>query len=147
MASRTNRSSGSAAAQKLAQAIDDAADGSVVCAYLFGSFARDRAHRESDVDVGLLFAWGERPSKAERFEAALLLAGRLEAAVGRRVDLVVLNDAPPLLAREIVNRGERILCADPEADHVFVRDVQLRAADLAPFLERARRVKLSRLAG
>ena len=147
MASRANRSSGSAAAQKLAQAIDGAADGSVACAYLFGSFARDRAHRESDVDVGLLFVWGERPSKAERFEAALLLAGRLEAAVGRRVDLVVLNDAPPLLAREIVNRGERILCADPEADHVFVRDVQLRAADLAPFLERARRVKLSRLTG
>jgi hypothetical protein len=63
------------------------------------------------------------------------------------VDLVVLNDAPPLLAREVVQRGERILCANPEADHAFVRDVQLRAADLAPFLERARRVKLSRLTG
>jgi hypothetical protein len=147
MASRTNRSVGSTTAQKLAQAIAASADRSVVSVYLFGSLARGRAHRESDVDVGLLFAWGGRPSKRERFEAALLLAGRLEAAVGRRVDLVVLNDAPPLLAREVVQRGERILCADPEADHAFVRDVQLRAADLAPFLARARRVKLSRLTG
>jgi hypothetical protein len=54
------------------------------------------------------------------------------------VDLVVLNDAPPLLARRIVLEGLRVHCADGEAEHAFRRDVQLRAADLAPFLQRAR---------
>jgi hypothetical protein len=43
-------------------------------------------------------------------------------------------------------RGRRLLCVDAEADHAFVRDVQLRAADLEPFLRRTRRLKLQALA-
>lgn len=88
----------------------------------------------------------ELPSRRERFEVALRLVGPIESALGRRADVVVLNDAPPLLASEIVTLGRRILCQDTEADHAFARDAQLRAADVAPFLERARRVKLSVLA-
>lgn len=53
---------------------------------------------------------------------------------------------PPHLGRGIVTLGQRLFCADPEADHAYVRDVQLRAADLEPFLRRTRRVKLSALA-
>jgi hypothetical protein len=60
----------------------------------------------------------------------------------RAVDVVVLNDAPPQFGRRIVTCGLRVVCADPEADHAFVRDVQLRAADLEPFLRRMRRLKL-----
>lgn len=36
-------------------------------------------------------------------------------------------------------------CRDAEADHGFVRDAQLRAADLVPFLQRMRRIKLETL--
>jgi len=147
MASGTERQHpDSSPARQLAEAITGAARDGLVSAYLFGSLERLDAHRESDVDVGVLFSWGELPSRRDRFETALLLAGPIESALGRRADVVVLNDAPPLLAREIVTRGRRVLCADDEADHAFVRDIQLRAADVAPFLERARRVKLSDLA-
>jgi hypothetical protein len=59
---------------------------------------------------------------------------------------VVLNDAPPSFGRHIVTRGRRVSCADPEADDAFRRDVQLRAADLEPFLRRMRRLKLEALA-
>lgn len=119
----------------------------VVSAYLFGSHARGRAHRESDVDVGVLLAWGAYPSSRERFQAQLTLVGRLASVLETdRVDLVVLNDAPPHLGRTIVTLGQRIFCSDREADHAYVRDVQLRAADLEPFLRRARRLKLSAIA-
>jgi hypothetical protein len=60
------------------------------------------------------------------------------AAIGREVDLVVLNAAPPLRGRRIV-RGVRVHCASPELDHAFQRDVQLRAADLEPFIQAMRR--------
>lgn len=146
MTTRAQHQPDASLASKLAAALRAAAHEGLLSAYLFGSVARGEAHRESDVDVGVLFDRGRHPAKRDRFEAGLLLAGRLEGALGRRVDLVVLNDAPPLLAREVVTRGERIVCTDPEADHAFVRDAQLRAADLAPFLARARRVKLSVLA-
>jgi hypothetical protein len=59
--------------------------------------------------------------------------------------VVVLNDAPPLLGRRIVIKGRRVFCADAEADHAFVRDVQLRAADLEPFLRRMGQLKLDAL--
>ncbi|CAN5724217.1 hypothetical protein BH23CHL8_BH23CHL8_00190 [soil metagenome] len=57
--------------------------------------------------------------------------------------MVILNDAPPLLARRIVRAGRRVFCRDGGADHAFVRDVQILAADLEPFLRRAREVKLA----
>jgi hypothetical protein len=60
---------------------------------------------------------------------------------------VILNDVAPGLGRHIVSRGLRILLRDGEADHTFVRDVQLRAADLDPFLRRFRSIKLDALAG
>jgi predicted nucleotidyltransferase len=119
----------------------------VVSLYLFGSHAEGRAHRESDVDLGVLLDRGALPGARDRFDAALLLSTRLQAALGgRQVDLVVLNDAPPGLGRAIVSRGRRLVCTDEEADHAFVRDVQLRAADLEPFLRRTRRLKLESLA-
>jgi len=118
----------------------------VVSAYLFGSHAEGRAHRESDVDVGVLLDRRALPSARDRFEAGLRLSSRLQSSLGTRsVDLVVLNDAPPGLGRHVV-RGRRLLCVDAEADHAFVRDVQLRAADLEPFLRRTRRLKLQALA-
>lgn len=110
----------------------------VVAVYLFGSVAEGRAHRESDVDLAVLFAWTSHPSAEGRFDAGIRLAGAVQGKLGRMVDLVVLNDAPPLLGRHAVTRGRRILCRDARADHDYVRDVQLRAADLAPWLARMR---------
>lgn len=120
--------------------------GGVVSAYLFGSHAEERAHRESDVDVGVLLDWTRFPAADARFEARIDLGSELiHATRTNEVDVVILNDAPPLLGRAIITHGIRIHCSDPEADHAFVRDVQLRAADLAPFLERMRRIKLEAL--
>jgi nucleotidyltransferase-like protein len=85
----------------------DTDDLGVVSVYVFGSEAEGRAHRDSDLDVG------------------------------------VLNDAPPHLARAIVSRGIRVFCRDVTTDHAFVRTSLLRAADLEPFLRRTRRIKLA----
>jgi predicted nucleotidyltransferase len=76
-----------------------------VSAYLFGSEARGHAHRDSDVDVGVLLDWHVHPRAADRFEVRLRLIGCLQAAVGREVDIVILNDAPPQLVRHIMIDG------------------------------------------
>jgi predicted nucleotidyltransferase len=115
----------------------------IVAAYLFGSEAEGHPHEESDVDVGVLLDRRSYPGARERFVQRLILASRLAgAAGGRRIDLVILNDAPPQFARRIVTAGRQLLCTDAEADHAFVRDIQLRAADLEPFLRRMRQIKL-----
>ncbi len=131
---------------RLSAALDEAVAEGIVSAYLFGSHAEARAHRESDVDVGVLLDRRALPGARDRFEAGLRLSSRLQSALGTRsVDLVVLNDAPPGLGRH-VTRGRRLVCVDAATDLAFVRDVQLRAADLEPFLRRTRRIKLQALA-
>ncbi len=119
----------------------------IVSAYLFGSEAGGHPHRESDVDVGVLLSRSAHPTARGRFDQRVLLATRLASALrGRPVDVVILNDAPPGIGRRIVTAGTRLLCNDPAADHAFVRDVQLRAADLEPFLRRMRGIKLRAIA-
>lgn len=127
--------------------LEEARPEGLVAVYLFGSHARGAAHRESDVDLGLLLDWEAYPSRAARFERRVQLISALGHAAGRNdVDAVVLNDGPPHLARRIVTEGDRLLCWDPDAERAFLRDVQLRAADLDPFLRRMRQIKLRALA-
>lgn len=118
-----------------------------ISVYLFGSHVEHRAHRESDVDVGVLLDRAAFPSDAARFDERVRLSAQLGAELGAPlVDVVVLNDVPPGLASRVVTRGLSVYCSSPEADHAFRRDVQLRAADLEPFLKRMRRLKLAALA-
>jgi predicted nucleotidyltransferase len=112
----------------------------VVVAYLYGSHAEGRAHRESDIDVAVLLDRTRCPSADDRFRVRIDLGAELIAALHfNDIDLVVLNDAPPLFARHVVCSGTVVHCANPDAEHAYRRDVQLRAADLAPFIERGRR--------
>lgn len=115
----------------------------VVSVYLFGSHPAGRPHRESDVDLGVLLDRRVYATARERAEAALQLSALVaRAARVARVDVIVLNDAPPLFARRIVSEGGRVACSDVELDRAFVRAVRSRAADLAPFLRRMARLKL-----
>jgi predicted nucleotidyltransferase len=118
----------------------------IVSVYLFGSMAGGTAHRESDVDLGVLVDWSIYPTSRDRFELRLKLITLLQSALEPTVDLVILNDVPPTLGRAIVTSGERLFCLNEAADHAWVRDVQLRAADLELFLRRMRRIKLEALA-
>ena len=139
------RRAGTDVAGTIAAVLESGAVSGVVSAYLFGSEAQGRAHRESDVDVGVVLRYDEHPTTRDRFETRLRLHTELGAALRREVDVIVLNDAPPLLARRVVLSGYRVFCGDADGDHGFVRDVQLRAADVEPFIRRTRRAKLSAL--
>lgn len=67
-------------------------------AVLFGSTARGQARPKSDVDLGILLD-PYSPELRFRVEAEL---GR---AAGRPVDVILLDDAPPLLRFEIAREG------------------------------------------
>lgn len=132
---------------KLERAVRRESSDGIVSAYLFGSRAEGRSHRESDVDLAVLLRFEAFPTPRARFEERIRLTSSLSAALGGiAADVVILNDCPPGFARRIVTEGERLHCSDREADHAFVRDIQLRAADLVPFLNRMRRLKLEAIA-
>jgi len=119
----------------------------LVSVYVFGSHAAGRPHRESDIDLGVLLDRRVHPSKEARFRERVRFSAWAVGVLHRNaVDVVVLNDAPPHLGRHIVTSGCRVVSLDAEADHAYLRDVQLQAADLTPFLDRMRRIKLDALA-
>ena len=132
---------------RLVTAARDAVPAGLVSLYLFGSHVEGRAHRESDVDIGVLLDRRAFPTASARFDARLALSGRLSAAGERRLaDVVVLNDAPPHLVRRVMLDGQRLFCADEELDHATRRTALSRAADLEPFLRRMRSITLAALA-
>lgn len=118
----------------------------LVSVRLFGSHARGRAHRESDVDVGVVFDREVLPSRAERTRAAAELASELIGLLHENdVQVISLVDAPPELAAKALLEGERVHCGDAESDRAFVRNALLRHADVVPFLRRTRKTKLQAL--
>jgi predicted nucleotidyltransferase len=126
---------------------EDHPDLGVASAYLFGSHAEGRDHRESDVDVGVLLQKDRYPTPRDRFDMRVLLSSELISVVHcNEVDVVILNDAPPLLGRKIVYDGIRLFLGDPKADYDYGRDVQILAADLEPWLQRLRKLRLEALA-
>jgi uncharacterized protein len=121
---------------QIRRALDDAPD--VCLAVIFGSAARGRMGPDSDVDVAVSFR-----DDAERSAPALAVA--LERAVGRTVDLVSLDAAPPLLRFEIARDG--VVCVE-RAPHAWA-DFRARAMidwwDWAPTARMMHRVMAERL--
>lgn len=84
----------------------------VAAAYLFGSQARGRPGPLSDVDLAV---WASPDLDArQRFDLRLRLIGAVERVLdGQSVDLVVLDDASPLLRHRAWRDGELLLDRDP----------------------------------
>jgi uncharacterized protein len=79
----------------------------VVSVYLFGSSARGRKTKESDIDIAVLVdESGPKKTDLERFRKEYY-----EASPGFSlgpVDIVILNTAPPFLKYQVLKKG-RIL--------------------------------------
>jgi predicted nucleotidyltransferase len=87
----------------------------IVAAYLYGSNVTGRPNRHSDVDIGVVLR--ERRGHlavAPGTTYEVDLANALGAAIGHdAVEVVILNEAPPLLAWEAVRHGERLFARAP----------------------------------
>jgi len=94
-------------------------------AFLFGSWARGRQRPDSDLDVAVLVEPGTTDAGS--------LWGQLERLVDRDVDLVILNDASPLLAWEAL-QGERLLVRDRGEFLDYMLRVSDEAEDFREFV-------------
>jgi uncharacterized protein len=107
-------------------------------AVVFGSVASRRACAGSDLDVGLLVAGGAEdvwPAAAE----ALRRASR------RRIDLVDLRRAPPLLRFEVARSGTVLLERDPGAWVDFKARAMIDWWDWAPTARMIHAAAIARL--
>jgi predicted nucleotidyltransferase len=116
-------------------------DQPVVCAYLFGSQAKRTAGPLSDVDIAIYF--DEAVAREEYFELRLEVLGELiDSLRTDDVDLIVLNDAPPLLAHRVLKEGQLLFSADERRRvELEVRTV-LGYLDWKPYVEKYTRETL-----
>lgn len=91
-------------------------DPDAMFAYLFGSHTKGTAHPRSDVDVAVFFfvigsgSEGDKAAVDKQIELGL----RLERALGKPVDVVVLNRASIDMRQNVLVHGELLFCKDPE---------------------------------
>ena len=88
----------------------------VLAAILFGSAAAGRMRPESDLDLALLFAHEHVPDVFMALDMRVIL----EQHAKRDVDLIVLNDASPIIAFQAVKYGQVISCCDQRAYQSYV---------------------------
>ena len=87
----------------------------VILAYLFGSQVKGTANRESDIDIAVLLS--DQVPQAEYGAWLVKLNTDLIGVFQQdRIDVALLNCAPPLLAFRVVRDGVPIY--DPHDQHV-----------------------------
>ena len=83
----------------------------VELAYLFGSAAKDKAGVLSDIDIGVYIS--NRITKAQRDQKRIELIAKLTTILkNNSVDLLIINDTPPVLNFEIIKPNVPILIKD-----------------------------------
>lgn len=95
----------------------------VVAAIVFGSAARGEARPDSDIDVGVLLT---RDAARQGVNRSQLIADIMGLLGQNNVDVVILNEASPLLLHRVIRDGHVVHTADSEALAEFtIRAIQL----------------------
>lgn len=100
----------------------------VALAYLFGSYAHDEAGAASDIDIAIFLDCNGKELYSSYRESML---GVQEALGTERFDLLLLNDAPPVLQFEAISRGQLIYSRDEQVLNTFEMSVIRKFQDTA----------------
>ena len=111
----------------------------IASAWLFGSVARGTEGPESDVDVAILDAGVTKAST----DHLLDLAAELEAALGRPVQIVRLENAPPDLVHRVLRDGVLLLDRDSAQRIRFEVRARNLYFDMRPIWLEYRRLRAS----
>ena len=134
------------ASERLVETIREALAGrpELLEAYLFGSRARGDARSGSDTDVAVFL---DPVAVKDLTGYAAALAAELIASLrDNRVDLVVLNTAPPLLYHRVLRDGIRVLSRDLRATTTREGRALSRYCDYLPFVRKIDSVHAARMA-
>jgi len=112
----------------------------VMAGYIFGSVASGRARPNSDIDIAVLVDSSIQFRNLLKYRLGIM--ADLGSALGRNdVDVVVMNQAPPALAQNIIAKGKLVFERSRSARVAF----QIRALNLFMDTEPMRRTTLQHL--
>lgn len=107
----------------------------IALAYLFGSVAKKKTGPLSDIDIAVLF--DEKVSSAQYFDRKLTVMGELaDLFKTDNIDVVVLNEAPPLLTHRIIKEGTPFFSQNEKRRLEFELRAIMRYLDWKPHLRK-----------
>ncbi len=115
----------------------------IIAAYLFGSTATGRTHRQSDIDIGILLK--------TRYKQSPLYSSRLARSISKILpsknepDVRVLNNASPRFLFQVIKNGKLIISKNEKKRVQFETGVISQYLDIKPFYEEYDRIRSERL--
>ena len=100
----------------------------IIAVYLFGSYAKGKEHRSSDIDIGLLFETMD-PFLIKKLADTVMID--LSRILRKDIHPVILNLAGEELLRQIFLKGKCILDKNPKKLVRFKMTTFSRIADFA----------------
>ena len=100
----------------------------VVAAYLFGSYAKEKSHPKSDIDIALLLNPG-LTRDGYGIVKLNIIADSMGVLSFNAVDVVILNDASPLLSHEVIKKGRLLFSKDEKVRLEFTVKATKRYLD------------------
>ncbi|MHB8279504.1 MAG: type VII toxin-antitoxin system MntA family adenylyltransferase antitoxin [Candidatus Humimicrobiaceae bacterium] len=101
--------------------------------YLFGSFAKNFNRKDSDIDIAVLFK--KNLDKLERFNLVLEFALELENILGKKIDIIDIENADPFFIHQVMLGKIIIIDKDTERRVSFEVDKRRTFFDMQPFYE------------
>ncbi|MCS7279268.1 MAG: nucleotidyltransferase domain-containing protein [Thermodesulfobacteriaceae bacterium] len=100
----------------LAEALEKQED--IVFAYLFGSFAKEKTHSQSDLDIAVYLKGDfKKDFKERKLELIGLI---LEITRANQIDLLILNETSPLVIHSVLKTGKLLFSKDEEERIGFI---------------------------
>lgn len=101
--------------------------GAIVMVFLFGSYANERACKESDIDIAIFFKEGENS------QLEITVHNDLERILKREVELVNLTRCFATLSWNIIRKGIPIVIKDRKRYLDFMLECSNEAVDFIGF--------------
>ncbi len=115
--------------QKLIEALEKRRE--ICSALLFGSEAQGTANKESDIDLALLYTPGQIPSRVDVVQFQQTLSDLMH----QDVDIVVLNEASPIIAMQALKYGTPLFIKDKKQYQKFEITLITEYADVKKMRE------------
>ena len=106
----------------------------VLSAYLYGSAAKDKLRFDSDIDIAVFLS--ERIERDKYFDYRISTSTSISRILHREVDVVVFNEAPHVLAHQILKYGIRIFERDKQRGRAREARAVMEYFDFLPYRKR-----------
>lgn len=117
----------------------------VLTVYIYGSQANGRAHSDSDIDVGVVFANPEKYKDTTIRVYSELFDIFSDVFLGRKIDVVLLQFTSPTLQFNAAVEGIVIYEANKEKSFQYKETAVKRYADIKYFLDLRTQEVLNRI--